>query len=88
MNRLEAWRIERKLSYEEMAARLGCEEKHATVRRWCLHPEHPSYMVPAIEDQQKVQQLTLGHVLPSYWSAEKSDVRSRKAIKGGRNGRQ
>ena len=87
MNRLEAWRLQRGLTYQQLAERMGLE--HPTVvRRWCLHPSHQSFVEPSDENKMRIQQMTLGSILPSYWLQEANSVASRKNSKGGRNGRQ
>jgi hypothetical protein len=85
MNKLEAWRKAKGITYQDMAQRLG----HPTtglVTRWCLHPDHQSYLNPEPEHQVHIQMMTLGEVTPNTWVAGQIDVPSTKP-QGGRNGR-
>jgi hypothetical protein len=85
MNKLEAWRKAKNLTYQDMAQRLG-HQTTGMVTRWCLHPEHQSYLHPEPDQQVHIQLMTLGEVTPNTWVAGQNDVTSTKP-KGGRNGR-
>jgi hypothetical protein len=86
MNKLEAWRKAKNLTYQDMAQRLG----HPTtglVTRWCLHPDHQSYLKPETQHQIHIQMMTLGEISPNTWTDGQNDIESRKPKGGSRNGR-
>ena len=68
---LNEWRLEKAISYSELARRLG--SRHATVvRRWCLHAGHKQRMIPSMRYMHMIIELTRGSVTPTdfYRNAE------------------
>ncbi len=62
--KLEEWRNERKLSYPQLAEKLGT--KHATVvRRWCLDSDHKDFKIPSFKYMMIIQETTMGAVTPN-----------------------
>jgi len=74
MNRLERWRLDRGLSYDDMHKRMGISTP-GMICKWCMHPDHTSYQMPDENERMVIQMMTLG-----------AGVHSPKP-KGGRNGR-
>lgn len=85
MNRLERWRLDRGLSYDDMHKRLGISTP-GMICKWCMHPDHTSYQMPDENERMLIQMMTLGAVPANAWSDGQSGVHSAKP-KGGRNGR-
>lgn len=85
MNRLERWRLDRGLSYDDMHKRLGVSTP-GMICKWCMHPDHTSYQMPDDNERMIIQMMTLGEIPANSWSDGQSGVQSRKP-KGGRNGR-
>ena len=85
MNRLERWRLDKGLSYDDMHKRLGISTP-GMICKWCMHPDHTSYQPPSEQERMLIQMMTLGAVPANAWSDGQSGVQSRKP-KGGRNGR-
>jgi hypothetical protein len=74
MNKLEAWRKAKGITYQDMAQRLG-------------HPDHQSYLKPEPQHQIHIQMMTLGEISPNTWTDGQNDIESRKPQGGSRNGR-
>ncbi|XBQ15825.1 MAG: helix-turn-helix transcriptional regulator [Oceanicaulis sp.] len=56
-NRLDAWRVENKLTYEALGKKLG-GVPHQTARRWCLPAGHRDRRVPRIGYLTEIVKLT------------------------------
>ena len=85
MNRLERWRLDRGLSYDDMHKRMGISTP-GMICKWCMHPDHTSYQMPDENDRMVIKMMTLGETPANPWSDGQSGVHSAKP-KGGRNGR-
>jgi transcriptional regulator with XRE-family HTH domain len=58
---LEEWRNKKKLSYPQLAKKLGAA--HGTVaRRWCLPKDHKDRMIPSPKFMAIIHESTLGEV--------------------------
>lgn len=85
MNRLERWRLDRGLSYDDMHKRMGISTP-GMICKWCMHPNHTSYQMPDENERMVIQMMTLGEIPANSWTDGQSGVHSAKP-KGGRNGR-
>ena len=85
MNRLERWRLDKGLSYDDMQKRLGISTP-GMICKWCMHPDHTSYQMPDENERIIIQMMTLGEIPANSWTDGQSGVHSSKP-KGGRNGR-
>tara|TARA_R100000808_G_scaffold220_1_gene1327 strand:+ start:508 stop:720 length:213 start_codon:yes stop_codon:yes gene_type:complete len=62
--KLNDWRTVKKLSYVQLALKLGAS--HAgVVRRWCLDPKHQYYTIPNQEFMRNIVNMTDGAVQPN-----------------------
>jgi len=67
--KLEQFRLDKKLSYGQLASRLGA--KHATiVRRWCLPKNHLQKMIPSERYMTAIINYTQSAVQPNDFYRE------------------
>lgn len=86
MNRLERWRLDRNMSYDDMHKKLGISNPNM-ICKWCMHPDHPSYQMPNENERMVIQMMTLGEIPANAWSDGQSGVHSNKPKGVRRNGR-
>ena len=56
MNRLERWRLDRGLSYDDMHKRMGISTP-GMICKWCMHPDHTSYQMPDENERMVIQMM-------------------------------
>jgi len=67
--KLEQFRSNKKLSYGQLASRLGAN--HATiVRRWCLPKGHKQRMIPSEKYMDNIINYTQSAVMPNDFYRE------------------
>jgi DNA-binding transcriptional regulator YiaG len=67
--KLEQFRQDKKLSYGQLASRLGAT--HATiVRRWCLPKSHKQRMIPSEKYMDAIIKYTQSAVMPNDFYSE------------------
>tara|TARA_R110001599_G_scaffold301027_1_gene506555 strand:+ start:349 stop:555 length:207 start_codon:yes stop_codon:yes gene_type:complete len=67
--KLEQFRLNKKLSYGQLASRVGA--KHATiVRRWCLPKGHEQRMIPSEKYMSAIINYSQGSVMPNDFYRE------------------
>jgi|TARA_R110002020_G_scaffold353993_1_gene566799 hypothetical protein len=65
--KLEDWRLERGLTYKQLAEKLDAPGA-GVVHRWCLNPQHPGYaryVRPSQEYMRRIKIATDGAVQPN-----------------------
>ena len=66
MNKLDAWRKAKGLSYQKLADKVGAGYA-ATARAWCLPFDHKGFRMPSDETRLHLQEATGGAVTASWW---------------------
>tara|TARA_Y100000401_G_C8313893_1_gene221344 strand:+ start:1304 stop:1510 length:207 start_codon:yes stop_codon:yes gene_type:complete len=67
--KLEQFRVQKKLSYGQLASRVGAN--HATiVRRWCLPKGHINRKIPSEKYMNRIIDYTQSAVMPNDFYSE------------------
>jgi len=85
MNRLEAWRKAKGMSYTDISMKID-RKNMRQITQWCKPYDDPEYLKPEPEVQNLIQMMTLGEVSPNAWPDRQIDVSSAKP-NGGADGR-
>lgn len=67
MNRLEAWRKAKGMTFQQLAEKVGLNHA-AQARQWCLPAGHKDFRKPPEVTRLHLQEATGGAVVAGWWA--------------------